>query len=130
VLAVNDIGALKYLLPNPVVDLVGISSPDLRREVAADLASGRARSWEQAMLAALARRQPDYLVIFPSWFPAVDHLQGFRLLQRFEIPDNVTMGGNQIGVYATPWTRHPLRPLPGDAAAMPAMPAMPEVSER
>jgi hypothetical protein len=129
-LAVNDIGALKYLLPNPVVDLVGISSPDLRREVAADLASGRARSWEQAMLAALARRQPDYLVIFPTWFPAVDHLPGFRLLQRFEVPNNVTMGGDQIGIYATPWTRHPLRPLPGDAAAMPSMPATPETPAR
>jgi hypothetical protein len=116
-LAVNDIGALKYLLPNPVVDLVGISSPDLRREVADDLAHGRARSWEEAMLAALARRRPDYLVVFPTWFPAVSHLPGFRALQIFDVPNNVTMGGNEIGVYATPWTRHPLRWLPGDVPA-------------
>ncbi|HEV7516069.1 MAG TPA: hypothetical protein VGR07_07200, partial [Thermoanaerobaculia bacterium] len=115
VLAVNDIGALKYLLPNPVIDLVGISSPELRREVAADLAHGRARSWEGAMLAALARRRPDYLVIFPTWFPAVERVPGFRLVQTWEVPNNITMGGNQIGVYATPWTRHPLRALPGDA---------------
>jgi hypothetical protein len=122
-LAVNDIGALKYLLPNPVVDLVGISSPDLRREVADDLARGRARSWEEAMLGALARRRPDYLVVFPSWVPAVGHLAGFRALQVFEVPNNVTMGGNEIGVYATPWTRHPLRFFPGDVPAVPAVPA-------
>ena len=114
VLAVNDIGALKYLLPNPVVDLVGISSPELRREVADDLAQRRARSWEEAMLGALARRRPDYLVIFPTWFPAVERVPGFRLVQRFEVPNNITMGGNEIGIYETPWTRHPLRVLPGD----------------
>ncbi len=117
VLAVNDIGALKYLLPNRVIDLVGISSPDLRREVADDLAQGRARSWEEAMLGALARRRPDYLVVFPTWFPAVGHLPGFRAVQIFDIPNNVTMGGDQIGVYATPWTLHPLRWLPGDVPA-------------
>jgi len=109
VLAVNDIGALKYLLPNRVIDLVGISSPELRREVADDLAHGRARSWEEAMAGALARRQPDYLVIFPSWFPAVSRLPGFRLVQSFEVPNNITMGGPEITVYATPWTRAPLR---------------------
>jgi hypothetical protein len=109
VLAVNDIGALKYLLPNRVIDLVGISSPELRREVADDLARGRARSWEQAMLQALARRRPDYLVIFPSWFPAVERVPGFRLVERFEVPNNITMGGDQIGVYRTPWTRRELR---------------------
>jgi hypothetical protein len=117
VLAVNDIGALKYLLPNRVIDLVGISSPDLRREVADDLAHGRARSWEEAMLGALARRRPDYLVVFPTWFPAVGNLPGFRAVQVFDIPNNVTMGGNQIGIYATPWTLHPLRWLPGDVPA-------------
>ena len=109
VLAVNDIGALKYLLPNPVIDLVGISSPDLRREVADDLAHHRARSWEEAMLQALARRQPDYLVVFPSWFPAAARVPGFHLVRIFTVPNNVTMGGDQIGVYATPWTRRPLR---------------------
>jgi hypothetical protein len=113
VLAVNDIGALKYLLPNRVIDLVGISSPDLLREVAADLTQRRVRSREEALLRALARRQPDYLVIFPSWFPNVGQVPGFRLVQLFEIPNNITMGGDQIAVYSTPWTRHPLRLLPG-----------------
>jgi hypothetical protein len=115
VLAVNDIGALKYLLPNRVIDLVGISSPDLLREVADDLTQGRARSREEALLRALARRQPDYLVIFPSWFPSVGRVPGFRLVQLFEVPNNVTMGGDQIAVYATPWTRHVLRVGLGDA---------------
>ena len=35
VLAVNDIGAIKYLLPNRIVDLASIATPEIGREVAA-----------------------------------------------------------------------------------------------
>lgn len=107
VLAVNDIGALKFLLPNRVIDLVGISSPDVRREAAEG--TRRGLSWSQAMLEALERRRPDYLVIFPTWFPALDADPRFSAVYRLRIPDNVTMGGDEVVVYTTPWTRHPLR---------------------
>ncbi len=106
-LAVNDIGALKYLLPNRVVDLVGIASPELRREVAEQTAAGT--PWDQAMLASLERRRPDYFVIFPSWFPTLASDPRFPPLYRLAIPNNITMGGDEIVVYATPWTRYPLR---------------------
>ena len=36
VLAVNDIGAIKFLLPNRVIDLAGIANPEIRDEVSAD----------------------------------------------------------------------------------------------
>ena len=55
--------------------LVEVSS-----EVADALARRQARSWEEAMLQALARRQPDYLVVFPSWFPTAARVPGFRLV--------------------------------------------------
>jgi hypothetical protein len=106
VLAVNDIGALKYLLPNRVVDLVGIASPELRREVGRATAAGV--PWEAAMLAAIESRRPDYLVIFPTWFPAVARDPRFPPVHRLAVPNNITMGGDEIVVYATPWTRYPL----------------------
>jgi len=115
VLAVNDIGALKYLLPNRVIDLVGIATPALLAEVQRDAADGV--PVQEARLAALARRQPDYVVVFPEWFPALAEDRRFRLLQTFAIPDNHTMGGDQIAVYATPWTRHPLAPDPPNPPA-------------
>jgi len=106
VLAVNDIGAFKYLLPNRVIDLGGIANPELRREVGALTAGGL--PFERAMAAAVARRRPDYVAIFPAWLPHLAAELELRPLLRLDIADNVTMGSDQLVIYATPWTRFPL----------------------
>ncbi|HKI03701.1 MAG TPA: hypothetical protein VKK31_17105 [Thermoanaerobaculia bacterium] len=106
-LAVNDIGAIKYFLPNPVLDLASIATPEIGREVQRATAAGV--PWSDALLAALARRQPDYVVIFPSWFPGLAHDPRFRAVHALSIPGNITMGGDEIVVYETPWTRRRLR---------------------
>lgn len=111
-LAVNDIGAVKFLLPNRVIDLVGIASPEIRVEAAAEMRKGL--DFESAMLVAIERRRPDYLIVFPTWFPVVTRDPRFRLIASLEIPNNITMGDNRLGVWATPWTDAPLRRLPGD----------------
>lgn len=103
VLAVNDIGAIKYLLPNRIVDLASIATPEIGREVSHAVAAGT--SWPDAMMAAVERRHPDYVVIFPSWFPTLAHDPRFRAIYTLPIQHNATMGGNEIVVYATPWTR-------------------------
>ncbi|HBL26791.1 MAG TPA: hypothetical protein DD490_08155 [Acidobacteria bacterium] len=107
VLAVNDIGALKYLLPNRVIDLAGIANPEIRRAI--NQAMQEKRPWEPAVAAEIDRRRPDYLVVFPSWFPALARDARFRPLYGIEIRDNITMGGDEVVVYATPWTRYPLK---------------------
>ncbi len=112
VLAVNDIGAIKFLLPNRVIDLVGIASPEVRAEVAAEVRRGI--GFEAAMLLAIERRRPDYVVVFPAWVPAVTRDPRFRLVGSLAIPNNITMGDDSLGIWATPWTRAPLRRLPGD----------------
>lgn len=94
-LAVNDIGAIKYILPNRVVDLGGIISPEVR-----ELGYNRF----------LDHHRPDYLVVFPRWFPVMTADEArFDLVKMFPVPDNITMGGDELGVYSTPWTRYPLR---------------------
>ncbi|HEY2291242.1 MAG TPA: hypothetical protein VGM86_11125 [Thermoanaerobaculia bacterium] len=103
VLAVNDIGAIKYLLPNRIVDLASIATPEIGREVSRAVAAGT--PWPDAMMAAVERRRPDYIVIFPSWFPTLARDPRFRAVYTLPIQGNVTMGGNEIVVYATPWTR-------------------------
>jgi hypothetical protein len=108
VLAVNDIGALKFLLPNRVIDLAGIANPEIRSEI--NRAVRENRPWEPVMAGEIAKRRPDYLVIFPDWFPTLSLDPSFQPLHRIPIRDNITMGGNEIVVYATPWTRFPLRP--------------------
>lgn len=101
-LAVQDIGALKFLLPNPVLDLSGIVDPELQAHVRA------ANDPAAATLAFLERRRPDYLVVFPAWYPRIAHGAGFHELHRLAIPGNVTAAGAEIVLYATPWTRYPL----------------------
>jgi hypothetical protein len=107
VLAVNDIGAIKYLLPNPIVDLASIATPEIRQEVKRAAEAGV--PWDVAMVAAIERRRPDYVVVFPDWVPGVARDPRFRPVHRLEIPGNITMGGSEIVVYDTPWTRYPLR---------------------
>lgn len=106
-LAVNDIGAIKYFLPNPILDLASIATPEIGREVQRATAAGT--PWSEALLAALERRRPDYVVIFPSWFPGLAQEPRFRAVHVLAIPGNVTMGGDEIVVYETPWTRRRLR---------------------
>jgi hypothetical protein len=112
VLAVNDIGAFKYLLPNRIVDLAGIANPELRLEVQRQVARGT--PWERAMAAAVAARRPDFVAIFPAWLPHLAADLGLRPVLRVRLADNRTMGSSELVVYSTPWTRYPLRRLPGD----------------
>jgi hypothetical protein len=108
VLAVNDIGALRFLLPNEVVDLAGIANPEIRHYFAA--ARARGEPWRAGIEPFLADQRPDYLVVFPSWFPGlVADGSRYRPLHRIVIPDNITMGGDELVLYSTPWTRFPLR---------------------
>jgi hypothetical protein len=107
VLAVNDIGAIKFLLPNRVIDLAGIVNPEIRRDL--NRAIEQRMPWEQVMAGEIASRQPDYLVIFPAWFPHLSQDPRFRPIYSVEVKDNITMGGAEVTVYATPWTRWPLR---------------------
>ncbi len=111
-LAVNDIGAVKYFLPNRVVDLVGIASPEVRVEAAEEMKKGL--SFEAAMLLAIERRRPDYVIVFPSWFPAIGRDPRFSLVASIEIPNNITMGDARLDLWSTPWNDAPLRRLPGD----------------
>jgi hypothetical protein len=112
VLAVNDIGAFKYLLPNRIVDLAGIANPELRLEVQRQVARGI--PWERAMAAAVAARRPDFVAIFPAWLPHLAADLGLRPVLRVRLADNRTMGSSELVVYSTPWTRYTLRRLPGD----------------
>ena len=107
-LAVNDIGALKFFLPNHVVDMAAIIDPELRGYI--EEAQEQGADWHYGVLRLLRERQPDYLVIFPGWYPRLTELDsGFQVRYVLNIPNNITMGGNEIAVFSTPWTRHPLR---------------------
>ncbi len=117
VLAVNDVGAFKYLLPNRVLDLVGLTTPELTRR--RHLASAQGRGSEAVLVEFLEERRPDFVIVFPNWFAYPGrHPESFHPLHSIVLRDNITMGGEMMALYDTPWTREPLAAVP-EAAAEP-----------
>ncbi|MEM7582408.1 MAG: hypothetical protein AAF560_03430 [Acidobacteriota bacterium] len=113
-LAVQDIGALKYHLPNRVVDLTGIVNPEIL-PVLRGSGPTDPTYWEDRLLSYLERVQPDYLVVFPRSYPRLTRSEaGFRSVKSFKIPHNVTMAGSELVIFSTPWARHPLHQAASD----------------
>lgn len=108
VLGVVDLGYAAAELPNPILDLVGIASPEVSGFVRRARAEGG--SWQDGVLAFVEERRPDYLMLFPDWLPPVAAPGSpFRPLHAVRVPGNITLGGDLIVLYSTPWTRYPLR---------------------
>jgi hypothetical protein len=104
-LGLCDIGVVKYRLPNPIVDLAGIASPE-RRDFLERMAREHGLPWPQALRLWLEQVRPEYIVVYPRWFPLLEGDPArFPALERIQIPDNVAMGGDELVVYGTPWTR-------------------------
>jgi hypothetical protein len=61
-LALNDIGAIAYFSRREVIDLMGLVTPDIlpyrRRE-------------EAGVIDYVRERCPDYVIVFPAWFPSL-----------------------------------------------------------
>lgn len=104
VLALEDIGAVKYLAGNEVVDLVGLVSPELVRRARAAAGPGDPAG-DRGVLAYLEERRPDYLAAFTNYRPRLTADPRFRPLLRIEVPANITMGGDELVLYETPWNR-------------------------
>lgn len=109
VLAVQDIGAIKFFAPQRILDLAGIVSPEIQRAIRAAI-TPEDRFGQAGMLRYLEQHRPDYLIAFPSWYPALVRAEtGFVPVFTLAVPDNITLAGDQLVVYKTPWTRYPLR---------------------
>jgi hypothetical protein len=63
--------------------------------------------------------QPDYLAIFPHWYPEIAaQTDRFHLICRATITDNQVAAGNEFLVLQTPWARSPLLQPPSDATCL------------
>jgi arabinofuranosyltransferase len=103
--AVNDIGALSYFGDRPVIDLQGLATPEILPY---------RRQGPDGLFRYLGRRCPEYLVIFPDWFPALAaRTDLFRPVTGVTLEHNVVAGAATMTVYETGWHRdHRPAPLP------------------
>jgi hypothetical protein len=88
--AAHDIGALGYFGGRRVLDLAGLVSPEV---------IGILRD-EDALAELMNRRQADYLVSFPGWYPVLtrDLVQVFNTEGRF----SPSSGGENMAVFSWP----------------------------
>jgi arabinofuranosyltransferase len=90
-LALNDIGAIAFFSRRPVIDLMGLVTPEIvpfRRE------------GEAGVIRYVAATCPDYVIIFPDWFPrlaARDDL--LEPLHRVRLDRPEVSGGPEMVVY-------------------------------
>jgi hypothetical protein len=108
-LALNDIGAIAYFGRREVVDVMGLVTPAI---------IPYRRDGEAGILRYLERACPDYLIIFPAWFPALStRADRFTPIHRVRLKHNTVAGADEMVVYETAWNRwrpgHRACPGPG-----------------
>ncbi len=95
-LALNDVGAIAYMSRREVVDLIGLITPAI---------IPYRRAGEDGVLRYLDRACPDYLIIFPEWFPKLSAMTRFTPIYRLRLDHNTVAGADEMVVYETPWSR-------------------------
>jgi hypothetical protein len=96
-LALNDVGAIAYFSRREVMDLMGLVTPEV---------IPYRKAGEAGALRFLEKQCPDYLIIFPSWFPALSAMAGrFTPLYHVKLEQNHVVGANEMVVYETAWNR-------------------------
>lgn len=106
--AVEDIGAFKFFAPQRLVDLVGLVSPDIR-QAKIDARLGGDLNAITALNRVLEERKPDYALVFTTFRPVIfGDPTRYRPLASISVPNNITMAGDTLVLYATPWCRYPI----------------------
>jgi hypothetical protein len=93
--AVNDVGAIAYFGQRRILDLEGLVSPEVLPY----------RRFVDRGIRAVSDMRPDYVAIFPAWYPEIPASPGFAEIHRVTITDNVISAGDTLVIYETPWTR-------------------------
>jgi hypothetical protein len=103
-LALNDVGAIAFLSRREVVDVMGLVTPAVLPY---------RRDGESGVLRYLERACPDYLIVFPRWFPRLAVMEErFTPIYRVRLALNTTAGAAEMVVYETVWSRARAAPRP------------------
>jgi hypothetical protein len=94
-LAVNDIGAIGYYSDRRILDTLALINP----EVIPFLLKG-----EKGIFELLVREQPDYLIVFPNWYPNITQLDAlFTPVYDVSIEPNLICGARTMVAYKANW---------------------------
>jgi hypothetical protein len=103
-LALNDVGAITFVSRREVIDLMGLVTPEI---------IPYRRAGEAGVLSYLEATCPDYLVIFPAWFPRLAAMSDrFVPVYRVRLAHNTVAGADEMVVFETLWNRWSRAPTP------------------
>jgi hypothetical protein len=103
-LALNDVGAIAYFGRREVIDVMGLITPQI---------IPYRRDGEAGVLRYLRQSCPDYLIVFPAWFPALSGRRDlFTPVHRVKLEHNTVAGADEMVVYQTTWNRWGQAPEP------------------
>jgi hypothetical protein len=91
VLAVNDIGAIAFISRRPVLVLMGLVTPPILPF---------RRDGEAGVIRFVEQRCPEYLIIFPAWFPRLSsEPRRYRPVHQVRLERNLVSGADTMVVY-------------------------------
>ena len=104
-IAVQDIGAIAYFAPQPLIDMVGIVNPEILPYIRGDKMGShptRLGGWAEFLRAS----EVDYLVMFPNSYGGLQAIEqvlpGLVPIHSASIERNLTMAGSELVVFAVP----------------------------
>jgi arabinofuranosyltransferase len=102
VIAAQDVGAVGFFAPNPLIDLTGIVTPEILPAIegSAGTPGGRA-----GLLGYLTAQRPDYLMLFADSYPGLLESLDAEVVQRVRLERNVTMAGSDLVLARPLWDR-------------------------
>ncbi len=112
-IGLNDVGAIAYISRREVVDVMGLVTPAI---------VPFRRGGEMGVLRYLELACPDYLIVFPAWFPTISGMADrFHPVYGVRLDHNEVAGADELVVYEAAWSRwrSDRRPCPGALASGP-----------
>lgn len=93
-IALNDIGAITYISQRETIDLVGLTSPEVLERINGLTKDER----EEPLWDLILEKQPDYIIIFPSWYPEISSKDELEEVYRVKLVDYSIVDG-EMEVY-------------------------------
>jgi hypothetical protein len=102
VIAAQDVGAIGFLTPNPLIDLTGIVTPEILPAIEGSSGGAGGRA---GLLHFVTKKRPDYVMLFADSYPGLLESLDAEVVQRVRLERNVTMAGSDLVLARPRWDR-------------------------
>jgi len=97
VVALNDVGAVKYITGRNIIDVWGLVTTEILPYI-------KKYPYPDGMLRYILEKKPDYLIVFPSWYSIIPTLNDtFSPVFNVKLENNYVCGGEEMVVYKCNW---------------------------